>query len=253
LVGDPITKKYPNLSKKININDMKNIINFLNGKSLSKVIFISTCSNYGIVENDGIANEETILNPLSDYAKAKVEIENYILLNKENIDYSPTILRFATAFGLAPRMRFDLTVNEFTRDVALGKDLVVFDADTWRPYCHVKDFASIILNVLNSPNDVVGFQVFNSGSNKNNSTKRGIIEKISKHVSVKNVVFKNKGADTRNYRVDFSKIKNILNFEPIYDIEYGIKEIINALENKIYVDIEHNKNYHGNYYIENGD
>ena len=102
---------------------------------------MSTCSNYGLIKGDYLADEEHDLNPLSLYAKSKVNIEKYILSLYKKSSMRPTILRFATAFGLSPRMRFDLTVNQFTKELKLNKKLQVFDENTWRPYCHVKDFA----------------------------------------------------------------------------------------------------------------
>jgi nucleoside-diphosphate-sugar epimerase len=100
LVGDPITKKYPELNENINVRGVKSCINTLNNKGLKKVVFISTCSNYGLIKDDQIADENFELKPLSLYAKAKVEIEKFILEKaRESIDYEPVILRFATAFG----------------------------------------------------------------------------------------------------------------------------------------------------------
>ena len=129
LVGDPITKKYPKESEKINYIALKNFIDNCNGKKLDKVIFVSTCSNYGLIDNNKVANESYNLNPLSNYAKQKVAMENYIMSLKGNVDYSITILRFATAFGISPRMRFDLIVNHFVKDAVLnGKLDIVFRA-----------------------------------------------------------------------------------------------------------------------------
>ena len=150
LVGDPITKKYPKESNEINFFALKNFISKCNNKKLKKVVFISTCSNYGLIENNDLADENYILNPISDYAKSKVDIENYIMSLKGKVDYSLTVLRFATAFGISPRMRFDLTINEFTRDSFLKNNLIVYDPNTWRPYCHVNDFAYLINKVLES-------------------------------------------------------------------------------------------------------
>ena len=115
LVGDPITKKYPKESNYINLYKMKELIDLLYKKNLNKLIFVSTCSNYGFMDENKLANEESELKPLSLYAEAKVEIEKYILENHNNKSTISTILRFATAFGLSTRMRFDLTINEFTR------------------------------------------------------------------------------------------------------------------------------------------
>ena len=102
--------------------------------------------------------------------------EEHIFSLKGMVDYSPTILRFATAFGLSPRMRFDLTVSEFTREMATGKELLVFDAHTWRPYCHVRDFVRLIQKVLEAPNELVANQVFNAGGDVNNFTKKMIVD-----------------------------------------------------------------------------
>ena len=100
LVGDPITRKYPKISKKYNIEGIKKlIINVNKFKNIKKFVFISTCSNYGVIKNK-LATENSILNPKSTYAKAKIEIEKYIIKNK-NLNFSTTILRFATAFGLS--------------------------------------------------------------------------------------------------------------------------------------------------------
>ena len=90
---------------------------------------------------------------------------------KDKIDYSPTILRFATAFGLSPRMRFDLTVNHFTKEIVNQKLLNIFDQNTWRPYCHVNDFARLIEIAINANIKKTHFQIFNAGSDENNFTK----------------------------------------------------------------------------------
>ena len=178
LVGDPITKKYPNESAAINNEGVKNVIDLCAKKNIEKFIFVSTCSNYGLIQDDELAHEEFELNPLSLYAKSKVNAEKHIISLKGKTDMNPTILRFATAFGLSPRMRFDLTVSEFTRDLAMGNGLLVYDANTWRPYCHVQDFARLIKMVLETQFEKVAFDVFNAGGDINNATKQMIIDYI---------------------------------------------------------------------------
>ena len=251
LVGDPITKKYPNESQKINYIALKNFIDNCKGKKLDKVIFISTCSNYGLIDNNEVADENYNLNPLSNYTKQKVAIENYIMSLKGNVDYSTTILRFATAFGISPRMRFDLVVNEFTRELYLKNNIIIYDANTWRPYCHVNDFASLIYKVINSNNKIIDFKIFNAGSDKNNSTKLGIIKSLEKYFPKSKISFKDKGSDPRNYRVDFSKVKNILDFETKFTIDDGIKEIVNVLKQGRFKHLEEYDDKLGNYKINN--
>ena len=122
LVGDPITKKYPKESKNINEKSIKKIINYYKEKKI-RLIFISTCSNYGFVKNE-IANEKTKLKPKSLYAVQKVNIEKFIKGKKNKSKFCPTILRFATAFGSSLRPRFDLTINEFVLNAYLKDQLI---------------------------------------------------------------------------------------------------------------------------------
>lgn len=248
LVGDPITKQYPELSEQINYFYLKKLINFLKHKKLENVIFISTCSNYGYVDEKFLADENFKLSPKSSYANAKVKIEKYILSISDNDLFTPTILRFATAFGYSKRMRFDLTINEFTRDLYFKEKLVVYDELSWRPYCHVLDFSKLIVKVLEAKKEIVKFEIFNAGAEVNNATKKNIIEKISKFIKNNDVVYSNNGSDKRNYKVDFKKVNKVLNFKPDYLIEDGINEIIESIsKNKVFYKKKLN---FGNYKVE---
>ena len=249
LVGDPICKKYPELAKKTNVDSSKKLIQKLIGKNINKFIFTSTCSNYGLRTDDSLANEESELNPQSLYAETKVEFEKYILENINDFDFSPVILRLSTAFGMSNRMRFDLTISEFTKDLALGKELIVYDENTWRPYCSVSDISNAIIKVLEAPKEKVSGQVFNIGSENNNYTKKMILELIEKHIENATIEYKIGGFDPRNYRVSFDKVNNVLGFSTSLSAEDSIKQIINAIENKLFGDIETRKNYYGNYEV----
>lgn len=250
LVGDPITKKYPEASEKINTKGVQDCIDFLNGKGLNKVIFISTCSNYGLIGEDELADENFKLNPLSLYAKAKVDGEKHLLGMKGEADFTGTVLRFATAFGLSPRMRFDLTVSEFVRDLFFGKELLVYDEHTWRPYCHLRDFSRLIEMVIEADKDKVNFEVFNAGGDVNNFTKKMIVDEVLNHVSDGKVVYNSEGSDPRNYRVSFKKVKDVLGFEPKFTVEEGIKELVEALKVGLYADSLNNPERYGNYKID---
>ena len=249
LVGDPITKKYPKESALINDQGVKNIIDRCAEQNIEKFIFISTCSNYGLIESDDLADEEYTLSPLSLYAKSKVNAEKYILSLKGKTGMNPTILRFATAFGLSPRMRFDLTVSEFTMDLGMGKELLVYDPHTWRPYCHVRDFAHLIQVVIEAQTDIVSFEVFNAGGNKNNATKRMIVDNLLEKIPAGKVRYQEHGNDPRNYRVSFEKVKSVLGFQPKYTIQDGIDELIEAINNHVFDHVDENKNFFGNYEI----
>ena len=250
LVGDPITKKYPEEAYNINYLAIKNVIDLSIRKKIERIIFVSTCSNYGLIGEDETADEQFALNPLSSYAKAKVDIEQYILSLKSNTESCITIFRFATAFGLSSRMRYDLTVNEFTRDIFNEKKLEIYDSDTWRPYCHVDDFANILTLALQKEKSKVWFEVFNAGSDGNNLTKRMIIEKILKYKNSSNIQYVDKeGSDKRNYRVNFSKLNKIFNYNCKFSVDDGIKEIIDHLE-KLKEDKYNVDDNFGNYKIE---
>ncbi len=248
IVGDPLTKKYPKATNKINDTGIKNCLKFFNTKKINKLIFASTCSNYGLIKDGELADENFILNPLSIYAKTKVNVENFILDKEKRFNFSPVILRFATAFGLSDRMRFDLTVNEFTHELLLGNELVVYDADTWRPYFHTDDFAEIVFKILNLENKKIDKQVFNVGDDDNNFTKRSIVNLIKKYIPNSKVRFQSHGSDPRNYRVNFSKIKSLINFNA-KTIGTGIEEIINEFKLGKFKDFKKNSNKYGNYEI----
>jgi len=249
LVGDPVTKKYPEQAAQINDEGHEKMVRLLAGRGLNKVVFVSTCSNYGLIEGDQLADENFELNPLSLYAKSKVRIETQLMGLKEKVDYSPTILRFATAFGLSARMRFDLTVSEFTRALFLGDDLLVYDADTWRPYCHLRDFAALIERVFEAPRDTVAFDVFNAGGEVNNFTKQMIVDAVLEVLPEGKVRYQEHGADPRNYRVDFTKVRERLYFQPAFTVRDGIVELVAAMRQGLFHNIDTPPSFHGNWQV----
>ena len=230
LVGDPITKKYFKKAKKANEEYVDKVISFFSKNKVEKFIFISTCSNYGLVKHGNLLSENYPLSPKSHYAKSKVKIEKRLLSLKTK-NMNSIILRFATAFGMSQRMRFDLTINEFVRDLLFFKKLTVYDANTWRPYCHVKDFARAIHKIILTDVNKVRNQVFNVGDSSNNFTKKMIVNKITKKLKNNKVEFLKNSVDPRNYKVNFSKINSVLKFKCKYSVNFGINEIIKYLKN----------------------
>lgn len=222
LVGDPIVRRYPDLASQINETGMREATRFL-ATRVDQLIFVSTCSNYGLLPDDQLADETTDLNPVSDYARAKVGLESH-LLGLDDRRSSVTILRFATAFGVAPRMRFDLTVNEFAKELSLDRELAVYDPDTWRPYCHVDDFAEIICRTIGKGTSLDG-EILNAGDNRNNHTKREIAEKALRLIGSGSVRYVEKGSDPRNYRVSFDKVEHLLDFRASRSVEDGLVEV----------------------------
>ena len=245
LVGDPISKKYPEQSIKINEQSVFEFLDTYHDK-IGRFVFASTCSNYGLQDHSEPLKETDSLNPQSIYARNKVAVEKYLLEHHKNWDCDPTILRFATAFGVAPRMRFDLTVNQFAHEMFHNKDLVVYDPDTWRPYCHVRDFAEVIRRVLEFPQELVSGEVFNVGSDQNNYTKRSIVTLLQEYLPDAPVRYQLHGSDPRNYRVDFSKIREVLQFTPGYSVKDGVEELLMLIRQGLFRDVEKRPNFYGN-------
>ncbi len=250
IVGDPITKKYPDITKKINLEATERLLKYALKKGFRKIIFVSTCSNYGIFDKNSLAKENSRLNPKSLYAKTKVKIEKKLLKIVKKGNSEITILRFSTDFGLSDRMRFDLTINQFVREIYLNKKIEVYDPYTWRPYCHVKDFANIIFQIVSKENVKRSrCEIFNAGSSKNNFNKMMLINKIKKYIKNFKIVLQNDSADQRDYKVNFSKIKKIYGFKKITSIDEGIKEILKELKKGKFKKLSNYKDRLGNYRI----
>ena len=147
IVGDPACKLEPDLARKTNLDASIQLLETARQFRVPRFIFASTCSNYGKMKDpDGFVDEDSPLNPVSLYAELKVSFEKTILNLDDRMEgFYPTVLRFSTVYGMSPRMRFDLTINEFTKEVAMGRELVVYGENYWRPYCHVRDFSQAIL------------------------------------------------------------------------------------------------------------
>ena len=245
LVGDPVCKQNPELAREINVGGAKNLLEASRAAGVGQFVFASTCSNYGLREGDDLATEEDELHPLSLYAETKVEIEKHLLATPS--EPAATVLRIATAFGISPRMRFDLTVSEFARELAIGNELEVYDADTWRPYCHVADTSRAIATVLEAPVDTVRGEVFNVGGEEGNFTKRMIVEAALEALDGDGrVIWTEGGDDARNYRVSFAKIQEALGFTPDHTVPGSIEHLVRALRQGIFSDVESHQLFHGN-------
>lgn len=245
IVGDPACKLYPDLAIKTNWDSSKFLMKISQKNEVSRFIFASTCSNYGKMDDPNeYVNENSKLAPISLYAESKVMFENYILSDLEKTsNFSPTVLRFSTVYGMSPRMRFDLTVNEFTKELTLGKELSIFGEQFWRPYCHVKDFANAFIKVLNSPTKKVAYNVFNVGNTKENYTKQMLVEEIKKIIPNTKIKYVIKNDDPRDYKVNCDKIKNELGFKTTMTIQDGINEINRAIKENLIQDLDHQKYY----------
>ena len=229
IVGDPACKLYEDDATAINGDASLNLYSLCLKKNIRRFIFASTCSNYGKMKEPGaFVHEESELRPVSHYARLKVNFEKF-LLNQRDSQITQTVLRFSTVYGLSPRPRFDLTVNEFTRDALLKKELLIYGEQFWRPYCHVYDLANSVLTVLKAEKSKVSGNVFNVGDTAENYTKGMLVEEIRKQLPETCVQFVQKDEDPRDYRVDFAKIRAELDYKITRTVPEGIKEIRKAI------------------------
>ncbi len=167
----------------------------------------TTCSNYGRMTDPTTPIDETgVLAPVSLYAEQKVAVEQH-LLGLDPAPFAVSCLRFATVYGVAPRMRFDLTVNEFTRDLWADRDLEVFGEQFWRPYVHVRDAARGIRTVLEAPREQVAGEVFNIGDTRENYRKLDLVEQIREQTDKRQRrATSSRTEDPRDYKVAFEKV-----------------------------------------------
>lgn len=230
IVGDPACAQDPELSKTTNVDGSKMLYNIANEMGVDRLVFASTCSNYGkMADENSFVNEGSALAPVSLYAETKVAVEQFLLSQPKTNRTKPTCLRFSTVYGLSLRPRFDLTVNEFAKELTLGRELVIFGEQFWRPYCHVYDLARSVVAVIEAPEEVVAFDVFNVGDTSENYQKKMIVEEILKELPDAKIKYVSKNEDPRDYRVAFDKIKNKLGFEVMFKVPDGIKQIIKTV------------------------
>ena len=230
IVGDPACAKQPELARAVNLDGSRLFYRLANEAGVQRFVFASTCSNYGKMEDpESYVSEESLLAPVSLYAETKVEIERFLLDQPRSMTCKPTSLRFSTVYGLSPRPRFDLTVNEFTKELALGRELVVFGEQFWRPYCHVVDLCRSVITVLKAREEKVAFNVFNVGDTSENYQKQMIVDEIVKQIPDAKIQYVKKDEDPRDYRVSFEKISEELGFSITKKVPDGISQIFQVV------------------------
>ncbi len=236
IVGDPACARDPATAAAVNVEATQALIDNMRAQHVDRLVFASTCSNYGrMTDPNVLATEESMLAPVSLYAEQKVAIESELLSNRWT-GLRATCLRFATVYGVAPRMRFDLTVNEFTRDLWAGRDLEIFGQQFWRPYVHVDDAAAAIELVLERDRDGTGNGVYNVGATRENYRKSDIVEVVQRHVGDGHVRYVDQVDDPRDYRVSFEKIALELGFRTRSSVDDGVRELVAALESNAFGD-----------------
>jgi nucleoside-diphosphate-sugar epimerase len=229
VVGDPACSRDPDRAREVNLDATVALVTDAEAAGASRFVFASTCSNYGkLADGNSFATEEWDLSPVSLYAETKVAAELEVLA-RSTPGFATTCLRFATVYGVSPRMRFDLTVNEFARDALVNRELVIYGEQFWRPYVHVADGARAVSTVLAAPVEQVQGEVFNVGNSNENFRKQDLVELLLERIPETVVERVQQLDDPRDYRVGFGKIESRLGFATTRTVPDGIDELLALL------------------------
>jgi nucleoside-diphosphate-sugar epimerase len=230
LANDPSGELNPTWTDEINHQACVRLAELAKEHGVSRYIFASSCSVYGARE-DSLLTEESDVEPVSEYAKAKVKAEHDIMPLRDN-RFCPTILRNATAFGASSRMRFDLVVNNLSAyGYTTGAVKILSDGTAWRPNIHIEDIGRAVVACLESPTDQIGGEVFNAGIDSENLQVREIASTVAEVMPESKVeIAKEATKDPRSYKVSFAKISKLKSFRPEWTVRDGVEELKEAFE-----------------------
>ena len=198
---------------------------------VERFVFASTYSNYGLSEDGKPVTEESPLNPQSLYAETKIASEEYLLSQKDAV-CAPLLFRFATLYGISPRTRFDLIVNQFVLEAFTKRELIIYQRGYSRSFVHIRDVVRGVIMGLEAEQSNIRGQVFNLGTENGNYSKNEIVNFILKRMPETVVEYKNLtfGGDMRDITVSFEKIKRILGFDTTLTVDDGVREVLFALK-----------------------
>lgn len=231
LSNDPLGNLNPDLTYDINHYGTIRLAEAARAAGVSRFLFSSSCSNYG-AGGDGLLNETAPFNPVTPYGISKVRAEQDLTKLADH-NFSPVLLRSATAYGVSPRLRFDIVLNNLTAwAVASGKIMIKSDGTPWRPIVHIEDISRAFMAALTAPKELVHNQAFNVGRAEENYRIREIADIVQAVVPNCEVTFANDASpDTRNYRVDCSKIaKTLTSFQPQWTAKSGAEQLYGAFK-----------------------
>ena len=198
---------------------------------VERFVFASTYSNYGLSEDGKPVTEESPLNPQSLYAETKIASEEY-LLSQKDAACAPLLFRFATLYGISPRTRFDLIVNQFVLEAFTKRELIIYQRGYSRSFVHIRDVVRGVIMGLEAEQNKIRGQVFNLGTENGNYSKNEIVNFILKRMPETIVEYKNLtfGGDMRDITVSFEKIKRVLGFDTTLTVDDGVREVLFALK-----------------------
>lgn len=227
LSNDPAGELNPTVTHSINTLASERLAIAAKAAGVERFVFASSCSLYGAAGADAVT-EDAPMTPQTAYARSKVETEA-ILNDLAEAGFSPTFLRFGTAYGFSPRMRMDIAVNNLTGwAVATRQVKLLSDGSAWRPFVHVRDMCSAVIAVLEAETSSVHNQAFNVGRAGENYEIRDVARLVSDVVPGSSVTFGSGAtADKRSYRVSFEKIARVLpSFAPSWTVRDGVEEMV---------------------------
>ena len=224
LSNDPLGFLDEELTYDINYRSTVRLAEIAKSIGISKFIFASSCSLYG--QGVSVLTEDSPTNPQTPYGKSKILAEKELYKMADD-SFSPTFLRNATAFGISPRMRFDIVVNNLTGFAHVdGEIKILGDGKPWRPLVHVKDICRAIISTLDGKRKLIHNQSFNIGDNNENYQIKTIAKKVQDHFNSCHISIAQQDAkDTRDYNVSFNKVNKVLGFQSKWSLNRGIKEI----------------------------
>ncbi|MDP1544960.1 MAG: NAD(P)-dependent oxidoreductase [Anaerolineales bacterium] len=198
---------------------------------VERFVFASTYSNYGLSEDGQPVTEETPLNPQSLYAETKIASEEFLLAQKDAA-CAPLLFRFATLYGVSPRTRFDLIVNQFVLEAFTRRSLIIYQRGYSRSFVHIRDVVRGIIMGLEAEKEKIRGQVFNLGTENGNYSKDDIVGLVLKRMPETTVEYKDLtfGGDMRDITVSFEKIQRALGFNTTLDVDDGVREVLFALK-----------------------